>query len=79
MVGRSVLSCPLNKKEKIYNQPYRITDYSHYMRCMPYTKTILDMNYERYYGIQTSKCLQTVELPQKIFHASSIGVPGDFA
>jgi hypothetical protein len=63
-LGRDVLSCPVT--EEVY--------YQSNSNCKPYTKTILDMNYERYYGIQTSKCVQMVELPQKIFHASSIGV-----
>ena len=63
-IGRDVLSCPVIAGEYTKND----------LRCTPYTKTILDMNYERYYGIQTSKCLQIVELPEKIFHSSSVGV-----
>ncbi len=63
-LGRDVLSCPIKTKD--YHQSN--------MQCTPYTKTILDMNYERYYGIQTSKCLQMVELPEKIFHSGSIGI-----
>lgn len=63
-LGRDVLSCPVIPGEYTKNN----------LRCTPYTKNILDMNYERYYGIQTSKCLQMVELPEKIFHSSSIGV-----
>jgi len=55
-VGREVLSCPLNKKYTLYNQEYHVKNYSKYMRCTPYTKTILDMDYQRYYDFQSSSC-----------------------
>jgi len=44
VLGRKVLSCPIVKKDYIQDS----------VRCTPYTKTLLDMDYARYYGIQTA-------------------------
>ena len=59
--GRAVLSCPLNK-EIVYNQGYTNSS----MRCTPYTKTLLDMDYARYYGIQSATCIQKNNVPYKV-------------
>ena len=62
LVVRSVLSCP--KSNEVYNKSS--------VRCTPYTKTILDMDYQRYYGIESSECVQHVTEPYKgINHCTS--------
>jgi hypothetical protein len=58
LLGRSATSCPVNKNE-VYNQRYSTG------RCTPYTKTILDMDYSRYYGIESSNCVQQITEPYK--------------
>jgi len=73
-----VLSCPLNKKENVYDQRYQTKDYSQPIRCTPYTKTLLDMDYERYYGIQSS-CIQKNDIPYKGVNGSVNVYNGDFA
>ena len=49
-LGRDVLACPV--KKEVYVQGLN----GGKVQCKPYTKTILDMDYKRYYEIQSSQC-----------------------
>jgi hypothetical protein len=48
---RDVLGCPVTKE--VYTQGIQKNQKK---ECKPYTKTILDMDYKRYYGVQSAKC-----------------------
>jgi hypothetical protein len=65
-IGKEVLACPVIKGE--YTQGLQANKKS---RCTPYTKTVLDMDYKRYYAIQDAGCNQLGE-PFKIFKACGI-------
>ena len=52
-IVRDVLACPVQTDD--YTQG---TQKDKKVRCTPYTKTILDMNYARYYKIQSAACNQ---------------------
>ena len=60
-VKKEVLGCPVLKG--VYTQGLQK---DRNVKCVPYTKTILDMDYKRYYVIQGASCNQLGE-PFKIF------------
>jgi hypothetical protein len=60
-VKKEVLGCPVIKGD--YTQGLQANQKA---RCTPYTKTVLDMDYKRYYVIQGSSCNQLGE-PFKTF------------
>jgi hypothetical protein len=65
-IVREVLACPV--------QPYDYTQGSQKdkkVRCTPYTKTILDMNYARYYKIHGAACNQ-LDDPYKYPHVCGV-------
>ena len=61
-VAKETLACPLQKK--VYTQGVQS---DRKVKCVPYTKTILDMDYKRYYVEQGAACNQLGE-PFKVFH-----------
>ena len=61
-VKKEVLGCPIIKGD--YTQGLQTNKKA---RCTPYTKTILDMDYKRYYVEVGASCNQLGE-PFKVFH-----------
>ena len=64
-IVREVLACPV--QTGVYTQGLN----NKKVRCTPYTKTILDMNYARYYKIHNSACNQLDE-PYKYPHTCGV-------
>jgi hypothetical protein len=51
-IVRDVLACPVKKEEYVQGLV------NGKVQCKPYTKILFDMDYKRYYRIQTGKCNQ---------------------
>ena len=65
-IVREVLACPVQTGD--YTQG---SQKDKKVRCTPYTKTILDMNYARYYKIQSAACNQ-LDDPYKYPHVCGV-------